>query len=85
MYLGKIAAGQSEWEGDVSDLDKDPTNWYKTQKIDKSRSKPFLFDFVPTFDLRDDKMSVKIADSTWSKGFPLSGEGTSGVIEITGD
>jgi hypothetical protein len=83
MYLGNIAAGQSDWENLEYNLDSNYQRWYSDSESDKSKKKPFLFDFVSTLDIRDSRLSVKIADSTWCKGFLLSGEGTSGVIEIS--
>ena len=89
MYLGKVAAGQSDWEDVEYNLDSNYHKWYSDHAAeggsggDRSKKKPFLFDFVSTMDVRESRLSVKIADSTWCKGFLLSGEGTSGVIEIS--
>jgi hypothetical protein len=82
LYYKSIAAGQRSLEQLTMDTSGDPHEWYRDEHGEQALIRqPLLFDFVRTFELRANKLSVKIANSTWySKGISLETEGTSGSL-----
>lgn len=77
----KIAAGQSPFQySHYSMLQKEPREWYDP-KQSKEFAKPFMFSYN-SFKLFESKTSIKIANSTWSKGISLESAGMVGFLEI---
>eukprot|EP00026_Physarum_polycephalum_P000021 Phypoly_transcript_00021.p1 GENE.Phypoly_transcript_00021~~Phypoly_transcript_00021.p1 ORF type:complete len:3252 (+),score=335.79 Phypoly_transcript_00021:281-10036(+) len=73
-----LAPGQKEITSRQLQLEGDPRDWYHHPSVEKiASSKPLLFSFVDDeVQTRNRMISIKIANSEWSKGLWIESPGT---------